>query len=187
MEAPLPALILALKNGGARLDNLQVNVGYLIGRGRHSTSVNITVVFVYHFTVLRVIPCCSLCKIKGGNTRRTEDTGEWDGVDLASAPCLQPHIVRARNPSPYLEVAKETQERECNRPATARSVRPSTPPALLVYKPCLRWVKRRLQCSVLSVIFRYSSEQADTLSGNRRKRRHARFLTPQSPVPVVVL
>lgn len=46
----------------------------------------------------------------------------------------------AQTLSPYLETAKETQEKGFHHPATEHSVRPCTPPALLVYKPCLRWV-----------------------------------------------
>lgn len=88
--------------------------------------------------------------------RRTEDTGEWDGVDLASAPCLQSHVARnivnskiTEHDLPYVldevgfmdkavsthaRVHKENGQQE---PASIPA-RPSTPPALLLYKPCLR-------------------------------------------------
>lgn len=90
-------------------------------------------------------------EVQGGDNRHTEDTGEWDGVDLASAPCLQQHMAGARIPSPYLEdgdrFANSTQDQQYRyvRAGTAPvSVRPSTPPALLVYKPCLRSVEKYL-------------------------------------------
>ncbi len=93
----------------------------------------------------------SVHQVKGGDTRNAEETGEWDGVDLASAPCLQQHVAGARMPSPYLENGNgfgnslQSRQNSYRRAGTAPiSVRPSTPPALLVYKPCLRWVKRHL-------------------------------------------
>lgn len=96
-----------------------------------------------------------LHQVKGGDTRNTEDTGEWDGVDLASAPCLQQDVAGARIPSPYLENGDgfcnilQGRQNSYGRAGTAPIlVRPSTPPALLVYKPCLRWVERCLDQAI---------------------------------------
>lgn len=86
--------------------------------------------------------------------RHTEATGEWDGVDLATAPCLQGQVVGniASNrapalPSPYDAESEDkanyvhTEGTKLNgsRDTTPMPARPSTPPALLIYKPCVRY------------------------------------------------
>ncbi|CAM9120166.1 unnamed protein product [Ectocarpus fasciculatus] len=77
--------------------------------------------------------------LQGGDSRHAEDTGSWDGVDLASSPCLQQYMVG--NNIEDVESAAgnvDAQERLYGRPRTAQiPVRPSTPPTLLVYKPCM--------------------------------------------------
>ncbi|CAM9350770.1 unnamed protein product [Hapterophycus canaliculatus] len=86
--------------------------------------------------------------LQGGSTKHTDDTGAWDGVDLVSAPCLQVHAVRnvTGGRSTYLEGGErsinmdgqQTQDVHDRRKTAHKAVRPSTPPGLLVYQPCLR-------------------------------------------------
>lgn len=86
--------------------------------------------------------------------RHTEASGEWDGVDLATAPCLQGQVVgnvtgnrASALPSPYDAESGEkanyvhTEGTKLNgsRNAIPMPARPSTPPALLIYKPCVRY------------------------------------------------
>ncbi|CAM9315300.1 unnamed protein product, partial [Scytosiphon promiscuus] len=85
--------------------------------------------------------------LQGESTKNTDETGAWDGVDLVSAPCLQGHAVGAvpSGNSAYLEdgdrsIEIEWQQREGRHDRTdmaQTTVRPSTPPGLLVYQPCL--------------------------------------------------
>ncbi|CAM9757583.1 unnamed protein product, partial [Pylaiella littoralis] len=80
---------------------------------------------------------------KGGSNKQSEDTGEWDGVDLMSAPCLQQHLGGGGLSCPYLEDGGPSthdahgQDHWYHPPTAPKWIRPSTPPALLVYKPCL--------------------------------------------------
>ncbi|CAN0185219.1 unnamed protein product, partial [Ectocarpus sp. 13 AM-2016] len=77
--------------------------------------------------------------LQGGESRHAEDTGSWDGVDLASSPCLQQYMVGDNIEDVESAAGNvDAQGRVYGRPGTAQvPVRPSTPPTLLVYKPCI--------------------------------------------------
>ncbi|CAM9888831.1 unnamed protein product [Ectocarpus sp. 12 AP-2014] len=77
--------------------------------------------------------------LQGGESRHAEDTGSWDGVDLASSPCLQQHMVGDNIEDVESAAGNvDAQGRVYGRPGTAQvPIRPSTPPTLLVYKPCI--------------------------------------------------
>lgn len=91
--------------------------------------------------------------------RHTEAMGEWDGVDMATAPCLQRHVAASRSNtwqknSPYAadrvsvgegfaKTALSDQDgKNVGRGQNLVAIQPrsTTPPALLIYKPCLRCV-----------------------------------------------
>ena len=87
------------------------------------------------------------------DARHAEGKGEWDGVDLASAPCLQRHRVETdKIISPNRVEAADHAETLTTYSMGQRVIgdgegpelfpaRPATPPALLVYKPSLRYIQ----------------------------------------------
>lgn len=158
---PLPALFSALKEGGFDLDGLQVpaqgspNLYWALGcggtwKGAGSGSLrgpgaSEKRCFSVRNHVLNAATetsnLRSLRKAQGDNAKQGDDTVAWDGVDLVSAPCLQDHAVTTYLEDGQRSIPIDGQQRQGGhgRRETAQIiVRPTTPPGLLVYQPCLR-------------------------------------------------